>query len=273
MKALNCLIVGLIFPSGFVFGQGPLTPPGPPAPSMKSLDQVEPRTAIAGRTAGSGPLISQPGSYYLTGNIIVTNESSSGISISTNNVTLDLNGFSVISPRSLPQNTSGISANFDGITNVTIRNGRIVGFVFGVLSRANNTIVENVTITDSRMRGINILGNGSNFVAIIRNNVILNTDLRLSGLQNNDATGILTQSANGFIEGNIISGAFGLPPPSGLNGYGIYVEGADHMLVINNRISNTDTGIFFSGGGRYRDNATMLVTTGYSGGTNLGNNQ
>src|SRR4051794_16844860 len=70
--------------------QGLLTPPGAPAPTMKTLDQVEPRIAIT-----SVPInISTPGSYYLTGNLIgATN--TAGIAIYTGNVTLDLNGFAL----------------------------------------------------------------------------------------------------------------------------------------------------------------------------------
>ena len=45
--------------------QGGLTPPGAPAPTMKSLAQIEPRTPIS-----SVPFtISTAGSYYLTTNV------------------------------------------------------------------------------------------------------------------------------------------------------------------------------------------------------------
>src|SRR5437870_4623321 len=71
--------------------QGSLTPPGAPAPSMKTLAQIEPRTAIS-----SAPyVISLPGSYYLTTNVSVA--ASNAITISANQVTLDLNGFTISS--------------------------------------------------------------------------------------------------------------------------------------------------------------------------------
>ena len=71
MKARTLLpILALVAASGVVgstFGQGTLTPPGAPLPTMKTLDQIEARTAIPG---GSAPYtISAPGSYYLTGNL------------------------------------------------------------------------------------------------------------------------------------------------------------------------------------------------------------
>src|SRR5690606_18106937 len=78
---------------------GPLNPPaGPVAPTHKTLTEVEPRTPInAANTPGDADSvyrIFQPGSYYLTGNI-VGQAGKRGIEIASSNVTLDLNGFAL----------------------------------------------------------------------------------------------------------------------------------------------------------------------------------
>lgn len=102
-----------------VLSQGPLTPPGPPAPVMKTLEQIEPRTVIAARTTTQ--VINQPGNYVLGGDITVG--AVDGIRIEANDVTLDLGGFTISSTA-----TSG-SGPFRGIfvlgKNIIIRNGRI----------------------------------------------------------------------------------------------------------------------------------------------------
>src|SRR2546423_1534950 len=83
------------------FGQGSLTPPAGPAPTMKSLQQIEPRmdlqnapaSAVTTSDANYDFIINQAGSYYLTANIATSKPNA--IQINTAGVTLDLNGFRI----------------------------------------------------------------------------------------------------------------------------------------------------------------------------------
>lgn len=110
-------------PLSTAFGQGALTPPGAPAPTMKTLDQIEARTPIT--NTSSLVTISQPGSYYLTHNLTVS--SGDAIDINTNGVTLDLNGFTLTSTLN-PASGNAIGLN-TGVSDITILNGHVKGGV------------------------------------------------------------------------------------------------------------------------------------------------
>jgi parallel beta-helix repeat protein len=158
-------VCGLILTSKSGFAQGSLTPPGPPAPTMLTLTQVEPRTPVDPVHTGSGGsseyLITQPGSYYLTSNVIAV-AGLHGINISASDVTLDLRGFSVI----------GSSSGLDGIyihsgyTNVTVYNGKISGwnntssYGNGVESYADNVTLEHLDVSANHGFGITLNGSG-----------------------------------------------------------------------------------------------------------------
>ena len=75
-----------------VMGQGSLTPPGAPGETMKTLEEVYERTDPRTPISSLPYTISEPGSYYLTGNLSST---TNGIVIESNFVTVDLMGFSL----------------------------------------------------------------------------------------------------------------------------------------------------------------------------------
>ncbi len=82
-----------LLPLSTALAQDPLAPPAAPAPSMKTLDQVEPLIPIS-----SLPFeISQPGSYYVTSNLTGI-ASAAGITIFSSDVTIDLEGGQLACP-------------------------------------------------------------------------------------------------------------------------------------------------------------------------------
>jgi len=242
------------------FAQGSLTPPGAPAPTMKTLAQIEPRTPISSLPWS----IVEPGSYYLTGPHNSTNK---GITVASSDVTIDLMGFTINGP----QNT-----NFPGIhvaggndvmrRNVVIRNGGVTRFGVGVLIEnaqsghvrdllvhqntaegiiiRNNSpgicsdfTVENCTITDNGGNGIHIDGagaSGNNRSHTIRNN-------KISG--NRDYGLNMTFAHGCLIDGNV----FGPQVPA-TNAYAIRSGSGRNLIVRNFELGNTNvfgTGFFF----------------------------
>jgi parallel beta-helix repeat protein len=104
------------------------------------LQQVEPRVPIS----APGFVITNSGSYYVATNIIAV--SGHGISIMTNNVTVDLNGFML--------QGAGASAGVavPGVrTNIVVRNGTIRGFGNGISAPQ---------VEGSRFEGLHISHNG-----------------------------------------------------------------------------------------------------------------
>ncbi|HZW06351.1 MAG TPA: right-handed parallel beta-helix repeat-containing protein [Phycisphaerales bacterium] len=105
---------------------GPLNPPaGAIASTAKPLAEIEPRTAVnASNTPGDADSvyrITQPGSYYLTGNITGV-AGRHGIQISSSGVTLDLNGFEL---RGVAGSLDGVNIGASDGVNIVVRRGSI----------------------------------------------------------------------------------------------------------------------------------------------------
>ena len=113
--SMICLCV---MPAAFA---GSLTPPGAPAPTMKTLDEVEARTPIS-----SLPYtISQPGSYYVTQDLTLATEDTDGITINVDKVSVDLNGFTLTGPGKAAGSTGSGIRILSTHYNIAVRNGTV----------------------------------------------------------------------------------------------------------------------------------------------------
>jgi hypothetical protein len=194
----------LLASASMIFAQGSLAPPGAPAPTMKSLDQIEARTPIS-----TLPFtISTSGSYYLTKNLSVT--TGDAITISVNNVTLDLNGFTLSSSAS-PAGGTAIAPN-GSLTDITILNGHIVGsFQHGIRYTGALGFLKNV-----RIEGISVSGcsaDGINFGVIASSVVIDRCTVQQAGVQ-----GIIGGTVNNSVAENC--GSVGITARSVTNSVG-----------------------------------------------------
>ncbi len=102
-----------------------------------------------GDSGGFPVTINLPGSYQLTSNLESSSNTVDVINITADNVTLDLNGFAIIGPRSCTGDNTSLNCSNSGMTaigieavgrkNLVIRNGSVTGFDTGVsLSSLNS---------------------------------------------------------------------------------------------------------------------------------------
>jgi hypothetical protein len=145
-KPILGLILAFILQPTSAPAQGSLTPPGPPAATMKTLDQLDSKLEKRIPISTLPLTITTPGSYYLTNNINYSG-SGDGIAILASNVTIDLNGFTL----------AGSSAGFRGIwaqlsyANVVVKNGAVCHW--------GNCGVS-LDTKDSRIEGVHAYSNG-----------------------------------------------------------------------------------------------------------------
>lgn len=157
MTAL-CIMLLAVIGAG-TLRAGDLNPPAPPtAGTMKPLDQVEPRIPIpASATPADVFTINHPGSYYLTGD---RHCNDTGIQVNVDNVTIDLQGYALISSNP----TGGWGISIEQRSNVEIRNGTVRGFLAGVSegysTAASNNRVINVRAMSNRIYGLYLRGTG-----------------------------------------------------------------------------------------------------------------
>ena len=150
------VLVAAIFTTVEGVSAGSLTPPaGPVAATMKTLTDVEPRTAInATNTPGDADSlfkITQRGSYYLTGNITGV-AGKMGIEIAASGVTLDLMGFDLAG---VPGSLDGIGQSGGAQKDIAVINGSIRNWgAVGVNITSSNSYLANLLVANNTNDGI-----------------------------------------------------------------------------------------------------------------------
>ena len=235
------LAAGALAASGHA--QGPLVPPAGPGPTMKTLEQIEPRTAITNVPY----TISQPGSYYLTTNLT---SATFGVTIATNGVVLDLMGFMLAGDGSgsghgvYLYNSAGLP-----IRDVVVRNGSLRRFGYGVCAKFGQSCrFEDLDVSRNLWNGILLdgLGGACDGNAIVR-----------CSLTGNGLAAIYLYVSSGRCSGNRVAHC----AVSGNLDDGIYFSGTgggacDANLVTDCVVvTNGDHGVYFnSGTGRCNGN-------------------
>lgn len=182
MRCLSMIVVVALWTCSAIAGDlNP--PPGPVAPTPGP----EPRIPIGPMTtpgdADSTYKITQPGSYYLTGNLTGT-QGDIGIEIASSHVSLDLNGFLLVGLILPGPSTDAIRVTLNNADGIVIRNGTV--WLWGGdgidASIARSVLIEdidvsfvgdngifaasNATVRDCRAaqcgaNGINVIGAGA----------------------------------------------------------------------------------------------------------------
>jgi len=141
---------------------GDLTPPaGAPAPTFKTLDEVEPSTPLTQDTTPGDATavfrITEPGAYHLVDEVITLGPGTVGIAIESDDVTLDLRGFRLAGGTgggfggAAPEGGPNFGIDAQGRESVVIRNGIITGsWDAGVEATGGEQIVvEDVLFADA----------------------------------------------------------------------------------------------------------------------------
>jgi hypothetical protein len=251
------------FPS-LIFAQGSLTPPGAPGPAFKTLSQIEPRYPISDYQTN----LTLPGSYYLTTNLFSGTNNNDAINIRTqiNNITIDLNGFSIICSNTVAS-ASPVGVRISNATNIVVRNGQLTGFDRGIRAEGlfYGIVIDNLHIRDCTRAGIEGNANvGTSYQTItIRNCVIEGVD-GTSEAANVSVDGLALLNCTALVQNCVIRDIV----PAG-TGIGSCIDGQSctNTFFDNNFLGNADFGIKTVGSGTryyYRNNLTAGCATPFN---------
>lgn len=269
------VILGVIVAASTAFAQPSLTPPtGAITESGRFSAQIELSDTTTQGDTNSVFRIDQPGSYVLTSNLDVP-DATIGIKIASSNVTIDLNGFTILGPDTTNLSV-GISvrsaSEFDGeITGVTVENGFISRCDTGVLLQSSTIFpLASSVANESVIRNVTVIGSGAAISVADAQVIGCNVDARFSGISGQQVT---------ILDCTVVSGGNGISITRGLvsrcdvrltdagGGFGIrYGSGSASDSVVF--LTDTNNSIGFGGTGHVGQ--SRVIQIGSLSGSNVG---
>ena len=174
MKRKSSLLASIVLLAGL----------GTPTWAVDGVVLIDQATAIAGGvTPGDAPgfpvTIGAPGSYRLAGNLTVPDANTNAVEISSDHVTLDLNGFAILGPTDcaggFPCANRGIGRgifSLNAAMNITVRNGTVQGMgERGIFLTGDSNIVEYIHARSNGAHGIVVLRSQHRAGSIVRHNI------------------------------------------------------------------------------------------------------
>lgn len=179
-------------------------------------------------------VISTPGSYCLGGNFNLAMDTGKAIDIQSKDVVLDMNGHYLdnsLAPKGVGQETYGIYSSSGD--NVTVRNGMIRGFYWGISmagagGSTYGTVVEDMRVQDACYRGIVTTDQNS----VIRRNIVHSTGG--TSLEGKDTiVGIFVSGKGSSVEDNLVYNTYGLENDVA---YGIEIDSTQGLVEARNNV-------------------------------------
>ena len=195
-------------------------------------------------------VIHTPGTYTLDGSVSLAPGGGTAIQVNASNVLIDLKGFTLSATDSTPQSLGILVAT--GTTHITVQNGSINGFLYGIEMSCTHFVVQDLQFF-ANWYAINARASGSG------KGLIQNCFVDGAGYQ---TAGFILGCNENVVKNNQILNFYGP------NGVGVLSNGGN--LFIGNSIFNCGIGLVLGSSDKYQSNLTVFCGTPFSGGTAVG---